>query len=133
MAKLYAKVIVNPAAGANSTHRKWPGIQSLLKQAGLAFDFQFTESRGHGIELARAAAGDGYRYLVAVGGDGTIHEVANGILQAANPQETSLGIISTGTGSDLSRTIGIARDFPHACSSLINPRRILIDVGSSKI
>ena len=133
MAKLYAKVIVNPAAGANSTHRKWPGIQSLLKQAGLSFDFQFTEGKGHGIELAKAAAGNGYRYLVAVGGDGTIHEVANGILQAGNPQETSLGIICTGTGSDLSRSIGISHDFPRACSSLSNPRRMLIDVGSSKI
>jgi diacylglycerol kinase family enzyme len=77
--KLHAKVIVNPAAGANSTHRKWPGIRSLLNKSGLSFDFQFTEGKGHGIELARAAASDGYRYLVAVGGDGTIHEVVNGL------------------------------------------------------
>ena len=132
MAKLYAKVIVNPAAGANSTQRKWPGIHNLLKQSGLSFDFQFTESRGHGIELAKAAASDGYRYLVAVGGDGTVHEVANGILEAGNPQETFLGIICTGTGSDFSRTIGVSREFPDACSSLTNPRRVLIDVGSVK-
>jgi len=38
----------------------------------LSFDYQFTESPGHGIELAKTAASDGYRYLVAVGGDGTI-------------------------------------------------------------
>ncbi len=132
MPKLYAKVIVNPAAGANSTHRKWPGIQSLLKHAGLSFDYQFTESRGHGIELARAAASDGYRYLVAVGGDGTIHEVANGILQTANSKETSLGVICTGTGSDLSRSIGISHDFTRACSSLTSPRRVVIDIGIVK-
>jgi diacylglycerol kinase (ATP) len=132
MPKLYAKVIVNPAAGANSTHRKWPGIQSLLKQAGLSFDYQFTESKGHGIELAKAAASDGYRYLVAVGGDGTIHEVANGILQTENSRDTSLGIICTGTGSDLSRSIGVSHDFTQICSSLTNPRHIVIDIGSVK-
>jgi len=130
MTKLYAKVIVNPAAGANSTLRKWPAIRSLLKRAGLSFEYQFTESRGHGIELAKAAASDGYRYLVAVGGDGTIHEVANGILQTRNAKETSLGIICTGTGSDLSRAIGISRDYSRTCASLTNPRHLLMDVGS---
>jgi diacylglycerol kinase (ATP) len=132
MAKLHTKVIVNPAAGANSTRRKWPGIHTLLKQTGLSFDYQFTESAGHGIELAKAAASNGYRSLVAVGGDGTINEVANGILQSNNAKETSLGIICTGTGSDLSRTLGVSHDYVHACSALINPRRVVIDIGLVK-
>ncbi|MDD5702897.1 MAG: diacylglycerol kinase family lipid kinase [Dehalococcoidales bacterium] len=127
--KPYVKVIVNPAAGAGSTKRKWPGIRSCLKNAGLSFDYQFTEGKGHGIELAKAAAGNGFRYLVAVGGDGTIHEVANGILQTPNAAETSLGLISTGTGSDLSRSIGAIRSYSHACSALSNPGKLLIDVG----
>jgi diacylglycerol kinase (ATP) len=130
--KLHAKIIVNPAAGANSTHRKWPSIQRLLKNCGLSFDYQFTEGKGHGIELAKAAAGDGYRYLVAVGGDGTVHEVANGILQTTNSKETSLGIISTGTGSDLSRSIGLSSDYSRVCSTLTSPRRLVIDIGQVK-
>jgi diacylglycerol kinase (ATP) len=130
--KLHAKIIVNPAAGANSTHRKWSSIRSLLKNAGLSFDYQFTEGKGHGIELAKTAAGDGYHYLVAVGGDGTVHEVANGILQTANSKETTLGIISTGTGSDLSRSVGISSDYTKACSSLTNPHRMIIDIGLVK-
>jgi diacylglycerol kinase (ATP) len=129
MKKLYAKVIVNPAAGANSTRRKWPDIRSLLQATGISFDYQFTEAKGHGIELAKAAASDGYSFLVAVGGDGTIHEVANGILNSSNAGNTALGIISTGTGSDLSRTIGLSADFTRACSSLNSPRRLVIDVG----
>ena len=129
MSKLFAKVIVNPTAGANSTHRKWPGISSLLKKIGLSFDFKFTEGKGHAIELARAAAEKGYKYLVAVGGDGTIHEVANGIMQKGSPERTSLGIICTGTGSDLSRSIGISHDYNQACHNLANPREITIDVG----
>jgi diacylglycerol kinase (ATP) len=126
--KLYAKVIVNPAAGANSTRRKWPDIRSLIKAAGINFDFQFTEAKGHGIELARKAASEGYRFLVAVGGDGTIHEVANGIMDSKQ-NETVLGIISTGTGSDLSRSTGLSQDIPRACSALNSQRRLVIDMG----
>jgi diacylglycerol kinase (ATP) len=129
MKKNRAKVIVNPAAGAHSTHRKWPGIRNLLKKAGLTFDYQFTEGKGHGIELAREASNDGYRYLIAVGGDGTIHEVANGIMLTENSKETALGIVSTGTGSDLTRTIGISADYTQACSSLTSPRRLIVDIG----
>jgi diacylglycerol kinase (ATP) len=132
MTKSYTKVIVNPAAGANSTQRKWPGIRSCLKSIGLAFDFQFTEGKGHGIELAKAAAGEGYSCLVAVGGDGTVHEVANGILQTPNASETTLGVVCTGTGSDLSRTLGIPHDCYQACDSLTSNRRMVIDVGSVK-
>ncbi|MBN1190542.1 MAG: diacylglycerol kinase family lipid kinase [Dehalococcoidales bacterium] len=130
MDKSYTKVIVNPAAGANSTQRKWPGIKSCLKRIGLSFDFQFTEGRGHGIELAKAAASDGYRNFIAVGGDGTVHEVANGILQTPNASQTVLGMVCTGTGSDLSRSIGIPHNYSQACNSLTSNRRMVIDVGS---
>jgi diacylglycerol kinase (ATP) len=128
----HIKVIVNPAAGANSTHRKWPGIQSILKKIGLSFDFEFTEGQGHGIELARLATAEGYDGLVAVGGDGTIHEVANGIMETGNLRDTSLGIVCTGTGSDLVRSLGIPRDPAHACNSLTSLRRLKIDVGLVK-
>jgi diacylglycerol kinase (ATP) len=130
--KQYTKVIINPAAGANSTTRKWPGIQSLLKSLGLVFEFQFTEGRGHGIELARKATEDGFPNLVAVGGDGTVHEVTNGIMQTENPLKTRMGIICTGTGSDLARTLGISHDVAQACSSLKSGRSRLIDIGLVK-
>ncbi len=127
-----AQVIVNPVAGANATRRKWPRISRLLEQAGVSFDFQYTEGVGHAIELARAAASNGYRLLVAVGGDGTVSEVANGILLADNRDGTTLGIISTGTGtgSDFVRSAGISRDYVTACSCLTTAKRMLIDVGA---
>ena len=125
----YAKVIVNPVAGAYSTRRKWPHISKLLRHVGLSFDYEYTEGVGHAIELARAAASDGYRYLVAVGGDGTVNEVANGILHSTNSGDTALGIVSTGTGSDFVRSVGIPRDYARACSFLVSSRRLLIDVG----
>ena len=129
MPALQVKVIVNPVAGAYSTRRKWPIINKLLQRIGLSFDFQYTEGIGHAIELARAAASDGYRCLVAVGGDGTVNEVANGILYSTGATETALGIISTGTGSDFIRSVGIPRDYPSACSTLTSPKRLSIDVG----
>jgi YegS/Rv2252/BmrU family lipid kinase len=129
MSILHAKVIVNPVAGAYSTRRKWPRISKLLKYVGLSFDYEYTEGVGHAIELARVAASDGYQYIVAVGGDGTVNEVANGILHSTSPTETSLGVVSTGTGSDFARSAGIPRDYTSACSSLCSSHRRLIDVG----
>jgi diacylglycerol kinase (ATP) len=129
MPVLPAKVIVNPVAGASSTRRKWPIINRLLNRIGLPFDFEYTEGVGHAIELARLAASDGYRYLVAVGGDGTVNEVANGILHSTHPSTTALGIVSTGTGSDFIRSVGISRDYTAACSALTGSRRLSIDVG----
>src|SRR5512143_4134665 len=126
----HAKVIVNPAAGHSSTYKKWGLIQSLLKNAGLAFDYQFTEARGHGIELAKEAARAGYNYLVAVGGDGTIHEVANGILQVKAAIRADLGIVNTGTGSDLGRSIGLTHDVNLACSKLTSEKRLPVDIGT---
>jgi len=125
----HAKVIVNPVAGAHSTHRKWPLISQRLREVGLSFDHEYTEGVGHAIELARAAASDGYRYLVAVGGDGTVNEVANGILSSTSLRRTTLGVVSTGTGSDFVRSVGIPRDYAKACLSLTSSHRLLIDVG----
>ncbi len=130
MAKTHAKVIVNPVAGANkSTFRQWPHIQSLLRENGLSFDFQYTEGVGHASELARLAASDGYLFLVAVGGDGTIHEVANGLLNSPNAGAATMGVVSTGTGNDFIRSMGIPRDYVKACKCVMGNRRSLIDVG----
>jgi YegS/Rv2252/BmrU family lipid kinase len=124
-----AKVIVNPVAGASTTYRKWPKISSLLKHIGFPFDFQYTEGVGHAIELAREATNNGCQFLVAVGGDGTVHEVANGMLLSNELGEASIGVISTGTGGDFIRSAGIDRDYIKACSLLTGTKRRLIDVG----
>ncbi len=129
MAKLQTKVIVNPVAGARSTRRKWPIISRLLEGIGLSFDFDYTEGVGHAMELARVAASNGYRYLVAVGGDGTVNEVANGILSSTNAKTMALGVVSTGTGSDFARSTGLARDYTTACKNLTSTKRLTIDVG----
>jgi len=123
------KFIVNPAAGANSSRRKWVIILDLLKHLGISFDYQYTEGSGHAIELAKDAASGGYERIVAVGGDGTINEVANGILKSPNPSEAIMGVISTGTGGDFIRSAGIPRDYMKACSCISSSNRLTVDVG----
>ena len=125
----YAKVIVNPVAGAGGTARKWPHILDLLKSLGLRFKHDLTEAPGHAIELARDAAEKGYEQVVSVGGDGTINEVVNGLYNAGSIGEVVLGIISTGTGGDYIRTIGLPRSYPEMCRCLMNPRRLMVDLG----
>ena len=122
------KLIVNPVAGANATHRHWPYISSLLNRLSIAYDYQYTEGIGHGIELACQAASDGYRRLVAVGGDGTVNEVVNGMLTASG-DPTYLGVVNTGTGSDFVRMLGIPRDCAGGCRCLLSEKRRSIDVG----
>lgn len=129
MAALKTKVIVNPVAGANTTYRKWPAISELLQSGGMPFEYQYTEGIGHAIELAREATASGYQFLVAVGGDGTVNEVANGILQSNDSCEATIGIISTGTGGDFIRTAGITKDYIKACASICEAKKRMIDVG----
>jgi len=83
----------------------------------------------HAIELARSAAKKGYELVVSVGGDGTINEIVNGLYDAGNLKDVVLGIISTGTGSDYVRTIGIPRRHEEACQRLLNPKKLTVDLG----
>lgn len=125
----FARLIVNPTAGANGTAKKWPQIQSLLKNIGLRFEYDITEASGHARELAGTAARNGYEMVVSVGGDGTINEVVNGLHDAGSTFDVLLGIISTGTGSDYIRTLGLPATYREACQRLINPEKLKVDVG----
>jgi len=125
----FAKIIVNPAAGAGKTGRLWPRIMSLFKGNGLHFEHDITEAPGHAIELARAAAKKGYDMVVSVGGDGTIHEIVNGLHSSGCLKDALLGIVSTGTGSDYIRTIGVPRRFEDACRCFLKPNKRAVDVG----
>lgn len=131
MTELHAKVIVNPEAGSGSVRREWSHINRQLQEAGLSFDYEFTSRTGHAIEIASRAIENGYNYLIAVGGDGTVNEVANGILRSSNPLSIILGIVSAGTAHAFSFSLGVAEDYnnTNVCSLLTDPKTALIDVG----
>ncbi|MFH1382626.1 MAG: diacylglycerol kinase family protein [Chloroflexota bacterium] len=127
----HARVIVNPVAGAYSVRKEWPRISQQLHAVGLSFDHVFTAGAGHAVELARLAADSGYRYIIAVGGDGTVNEVVNGLLNSIGSHNTILGILNFGTAGSFARSLGIAQDVG-ACSHLTEQRRVSIDVGLVK-
>lgn len=124
-----AKVIVNPAAGAGKTYKKWPKVKDILERMKVDFDFELTDAPGHGMELAKDAGKKGYEFIVSVGGDGTIHEIANGLHAAEVASHVPVGIVNTGTGADYIRTIGVPRRYKEACLCLLSPNRRIVDLG----
>lgn len=118
-------VIVNPASADGATRENWPKMASDLRTHFGAFTVAFTESVGHARELAAEAARQGTKLVIACGGDGTISEVANGIIESNN--EAELGILPGGTGSDFRRTVGIPANIAAAARSLRDGRTRMID------
>src|SRR5260370_13771249 len=96
-------VIVNPASADGATRDAWPKIASDLRTHFGAFSVAFTEAAGHGRQLATEAAKQGVKLIIACGGDGTISEVVNGILEAG--KETELAVLPDGTGGDFLRSL----------------------------
>lgn len=107
-------LIVNPAAGRGKGEKAHPGIARHMERLGLNFRTLFSEGPGHIEELARDSAAKGSDAVVACGGDGTFHEVINGLDGHGIP----VGIIPCGTGDDLAFNLGIPFDYFEACRTL---------------
>jgi len=124
-----AYVIVNRRAGKGARHPE--EFEKILAGAELHFDLHVTERRHHAVELARQAIDDGWTYLVAVGGDGTIHEVVNGMMGPEGPRnpEAVLGVVSAGSGADFARTFGLPDDVDHGVGHLMGDGFVDIDLG----
>jgi diacylglycerol kinase family enzyme len=116
-------IIVNAAAGRGRAARLLPGLRQALADRA---EFRPSTEAGHAEELARAAAAEGFPLVGAAGGDGTVHEVANGILRAGCP-ETALGVFPTGSANDYAHSLGLVPGW------WLNPKPDLIlrwvDVG----
>lgn len=125
---LHAHVILNPAAGRGAARHAEDPVCRAFRAQGWAVDVVRTERPGHAVTLAAHAAANGARHVVAVGGDGTVHEVANGLVGARS--EATLGVVPTGSGNDFAKLIGVYRHNPaRAVARLVTatPRRF--DVG----
>ena len=125
------KIIANPAASHGKGAKAIPQVESELTRLGLDFDLVRTERPGHGIELARQAALDGYDVVVGVGGDGTVNEVLNGLMAArlSSKNRPALGAICTGRGNDSAFALGIPEDIEGACLALKENHRRTVDIG----
>jgi YegS/Rv2252/BmrU family lipid kinase len=120
-------VIVNPSSASGSTGEAWPQIASDLRSQFGAFRVVFTKHRGDAAALASEAARKGAKLIIACGGDGTISEVANGILSSG--KDVELGILPSGTGGDFRRTLEIPSRTRDAAKILRTGRTVRIDVG----
>src|SRR3954447_15483871 len=120
-------VIVNPKSAAGSTRDKWSQTASDFRAHFGAFAVAFTKGPGDGIEIAERAAKAGRKFIIACGGDGTINEVANGILRSG--VDVELGILPSGTGGDLRRSFELPHTNRDAAAALRDGETRIIDVG----
>ena len=120
-------MIVNPRSASGSTRENWSLTASELRAHFGPFNVAFTREPGHAIELAQRGSLSGRSLIIACGGDGTINEVANGILNSGVDAE--LGILPSGTGGDFRRTLGIPRSNREAAACLRSGKTRWIDVG----
>jgi len=124
------KVIFSPAGGRLTWQGRLNKVKQVLQEAGLDYHLESSQKQGEAIALGRQAALEGWPIVVAAGGDGTINEVANGLIQAAGEGEAgTLGIIPLGTANDLAYTLQLPQDINLACRRLAAGNTRLLDVG----
>ncbi len=128
-------VILNPAAGRGRGGKWGHRIASALQRHGWSPEIVATTRPGHGTELARRAMAERWSRVIAAGGDGTVHEVANGLLQAPRSATShdsfpDFGVIPIGTGNDFARLVGMtARSLEENVSKLVSAHGTWFEVG----
>ena len=120
-----ALAIINPAAGKGAGERMSRRIAADFRAQGVRIDIVRTPARDEAARLAREGAADGYQTIVAVGGDGTANEIANGIVGTG----AVLALYPIGSGNDLARALGYPRRRRDVLKFLRGARRRTIDVG----
>ena len=115
--------IVNVFAASKKAGSVWKMAAACLEEAGVAYKAEFTGGKYNAAELSKKAAERGYRKFIAVGGDGTIHDVLNGIAEYAGEAEVSLSdftlsVIPVGSGNDWVKSVGLSADIRQAVASI---------------
>lgn len=124
-------VILNPMSQGGRTGARASRLARVVREHLGETDLVHTERRGHGGELAEMAAEEGRDVVIAVGGDGTIHEVGNGLMRARDRglRTPKLGIIGQGTGGDFRRTLALEHRLERYGEAIARGRTRLVDVG----
>lgn len=126
-----AKVILNPYSNRWNSQARWPQAEAALKAAGVDFEVAVSEKKGAVMGLAEQAAKSGFSPIIAAGGDGTIGEVVNGMVNAVGSMEKPigpLGILPLGSANDLVVNLGLPKDLNQAANVIAAGKTDLIDV-----
>lgn len=118
--------ILNPAAGRGRAASAWPALARALDRRGVPWELRTTAAPGDAVRLAREARLAGHRRFLAVGGDGTLHEVANGLLGG---ERCTLAVAPLGTGNDWARGVGMPSEPDAIASALAAGRTRPVDAG----
>ena len=118
--------ILNPFSDYGRTGKKSATVAAALRDAGMEVEMWLTQATGHAIELARKAAVEA-EAILAIGGDGTIHEVCRGLVESARP--VHLGVMPLGTGNDFAKMLGMARHPAEAARQLATATPRAVDYG----
>jgi diacylglycerol kinase (ATP) len=124
-------IIANPAAHGGAMKRAWPTIERTLQDLGFSYNVQFTERRGHALRLVENAILNGGRYLLGIGGDGTNHEIVNGIFTQsfAPPGDITYALLPYGTGNDWARQYDIPHNPTLRLERLLQLKTVWQDIG----
>jgi diacylglycerol kinase family enzyme len=125
--------VVNPQSAGGRTAQEWPQLASLLENRLGHFTARFTSEPGSGIAITRGLLREGFDLIIAVGGDGTVNEAANGFFDEGRlvRPEATLGILPLGTGGDFRRMLGVPADVTAAIDVLAAGVQTQIDVGKA--
>jgi diacylglycerol kinase (ATP) len=125
-----AKIIVNPYAGRWKAQAAIPDIERACRKIGLDYELAVTEGPNHGIELAREAALAGFSPIVSAGGDGSISEVVNGLMQAVGDGVAGpLGVVPLGSADDFADMLDLEKEVEAACQVIAAGHTRIVDVG----
>lgn len=120
-------IVINPAARGGKAGRAWAAAATIVRSHFGAYECTFTEREGDAARIAEEEARAGRQFIISFGGDGTIGEVARGILRSHAPAE--LGVLPQGTGADFLRTLGVPSRLADAARALRDGQSEKIDVG----
>ncbi len=124
-------IIVNPIAGNLKFSTAWKKIQLLLDVRKINYSFAVTLYSRHEVELVQNAIQKGFRNIISVGGDGTLHHVVNGIMiqRYVKSSDITIGVIPLGTGNDWIKTYNIPNNIEKAIELIHYKKTILQDIG----
>ena len=122
------KIILNPMADMGHAWQVARDLRAITQEHGNV-DWSGTVYPGHAIELAKQAGEQGYDMVIAMGGDGTVHEVVNGLMQVPEGKRPVLGVVPVGSGNDFAHAVGILKQSDHALAHALNGDVSSVDLG----